>query len=492
MSKLVKNSIYYTLVGFLPMFISVFTLPLWAKYITPEEMGERSLIVSFMNLLTIIGSIQLYSSVTRLFFDYETKEEKSHFYSSLLNSLFIIALILAVLFYFFHGSILSAMKFDFAFYPNLAYGVISGIIAIPTGLTTAFFKVKEKAKHLMVISISLVGFDIVFKLILVVGMDQGLEGYMLSMCLTYILTLITHFIYFFKDYKLFVLDKNIFKKSALFGLPVIPHALGGYLFMYSDKIILTRFIESGAITKAMIGVYGIAEVFASLYKVLINSFAKSISPQFMKLCKKSTRLGAKFMESVSKEWFLFIGISFMLMVFFQEYAITLFVWFTGYDEYLGAISMIPYLTLAFLFRGIYILPINTFYFTKKTKFLPIITLFSGTLNVVLNFISIPYLGVMGAVYATTISFFINWILIEYFTRFTFKINYGKGTLIVLILIASITLLTNELLSGYNWAISIPAKIIVTFTIIFGMYFLNIVQFKTTLNKYIWLVKKRIS
>lgn len=488
MSKFVKNSIYYSLIGFLPMALGVFTLPLWGRYISPSEMGDRSLISSFIDIISVVGSFQIFSSMSRLYFDMKSEEEVARFYSSLMNVLFIISIIIFLIIHIWHFQIIEALEFGIDYYPNFFYGVVSGVFALPVGLTNALIKVQEKAKPLMIISMSMIGLDVLTKVILVVYFGMGLEGYMLSTAFVAVMTFVLHFVLLIRYYKFWSFNVPQILHSFQFGIPLIPHALGGYLFMYSDKVVLARFIQEGIITKTLIAVYGIAEVFASMFKIVVNSYAKAITPPFMRLSKKGEHIGSRFTRMISREWFLILGIFFMLFTFSQDYMVLFFAWITNHEEYMLASQLMPFLLLSYLIRGFYILPINTFYFHKKTYLLPIVTLSSGVLNVVLNFLLIPIWGIHGSAIATAISFAVNGILVEYFTRFTFKLEYDKPQMFLMFGIVAFSFVIEYLCISIDlfWAAII--KFVIVVSILGPMFWFNFLGFKDATFKYVVLMK----
>lgn len=492
MSKFVKNSMYYSLMSIIPMIIGVFTLPVWAKYLTPEDLGDRSLILSFMSLLTIAGSLQVSSSVNRLYFDMETMEEKKRFYSSLLNLVFLLVIVYLFLVEVFHIQILDFSEFQMEYRPNFFYGVISALFNLLFTYTTAFFKVREKAKPLFVTTIVTIAIDLILKVYFIVFLEKGFEGYMLSMAITSGCTFVIHFFLLLPYYLPFHISLSVTKQAVSFGIPLIPHAFGGYLFMYSDKIVLTRFIDSGFVTKAMIGVYGIAEVFTNLFKVLVNSYAKAIMPTFMRACKKSEQLGARMVNMISREWFVFMGVLYFAFVVVQDPFIVLFARFTGYNDYLLAIELIPMLALAYVLRGIYILPINTYYFKKKTKFLPVITFASGVANVLLNFALIPYFGVFGAVIATVFSFLLNALFIQYFTKYTFRVNYNMKSFLVLGILVSIAFISDFTFSNLEVLLRSAIKFSIFTISVITLYYFDVGQFQTTSKKYIHWIQRKLT
>jgi len=88
-----------------------------------------------------------------------------------------------------------------------------------------------------------------------------------------------------------------------------------------------------------------------------------------------------------------------------------------------SLEYIPFLVIAFALEGLR-KPLSSFLMHKsKVKTLASVSIFSALLNIVLNILLIPKIGIMGAVYATVISFFVLYILTLFFVFRYCKIRY---------------------------------------------------------------------
>ena len=79
--------------------------------------------------------------------------------------------------------------------------------------------------------------------------------------------------------------------------------------------------------------------------------------------------------------------------------------FLGPDYWEG-VKIIPVVMLSYIFYGLYVNFIVGIYLEKKSIYLPYITGVSALVNIALNFILIPAMGIMGAAVATAGSYFV--------------------------------------------------------------------------------------
>jgi O-antigen/teichoic acid export membrane protein len=77
----------------------------------------------------------------------------------------------------------------------------------------------------------------------------------------------------------------------------------------------------------------------------------------------------------------------------------------------GAYTFVFWIALGYAFNGMYLIIVNYIYYIKKTYLLSKVTVLMGVFHALLSLTLIQFFGVMGAAYATAISFFVTFILV---------------------------------------------------------------------------------
>ncbi|MDZ7672400.1 MAG: oligosaccharide flippase family protein [Halanaerobiales bacterium] len=77
MNKIVKNTSLYTIGNILPKAISFLLLPLYTKFLTPEDYGILNSMILLRTFLIVFMTMAINKSVYRLYFDYEEKRKAS-------------------------------------------------------------------------------------------------------------------------------------------------------------------------------------------------------------------------------------------------------------------------------------------------------------------------------------------------------------------------------------------------------------------------------
>lgn len=427
--KLFSNSIFYSLIGFLPVTIGFFTLPIMTRYLSPDEYAIFSMVAAFTTMISIAATFQIYSGVSRLFFDYK-EEDKKIYFSTLFYSISLISSLVFILFLLYGDILVSILypKANIKFYPFFFISLIGIFFSLPIGITTAFFKVQQKGRQLLLISTISSLVSVAITLYLVVAEGLGATGGLIGSSSGAVISYFMH-ITFLRSNFVCKFKKQMFIENLKFGLPVIPHALGGYLFMYSDIIVLEKYVVI-----SMIGIYAISNKFATLLKTVVNSFSSAFNPIFMKSCKDSVSKGQELVTETTKSWFVILGIGYIIICHLGEHIIYLLTP-TPYHQ---AALILPVLAISYVFRGVYIMLINTFYFKKVTKYLPIATLSSGILNVGLNILLIPHYGIWAAAITTAICFAINWAVLEILSLKSFRVKFDPYSSLFLLTLVVIS------------------------------------------------------
>jgi O-antigen/teichoic acid export membrane protein len=117
------------------------------------------------------------------------------------------------------------------------------------------------------------------------------------------------------------------------------------------------------------------------------------------------------------------------------------------QDYWPGLPLIPIIALAYYFNFLYSFPVSYELFYEKTKKISLGTIIAAIINIIGNFILIPYYGEMGAAVATLISFIFLFIIHE---------------IIVLLII-----------KDYDYRIYIFFKPLVLVVIVCGLFYLTI-------------------
>lgn len=446
--KIFKNSFYYMFASFLPLSVKIILLPVFSYYLTPEDFGILALLQLVSMILPIFFSLNLNTAIPRLYFDYHAGQLKE-FVSTLFFVELIASSVVLVVLYVFHEHFISFI------FPNISEGYYN--LFIITFITVFFntlaelFKIvmrtQEKARLFMLLSLILFVIYIVLSIVLIVCFQRGLRGMVEASVIN---AVASFFLYGIVNYRVLVitLKYDVFRKSWRFSLPLIPHTIAGLIVMYSDRIILEKYVSLAAI-----GLYAVADRIASIFKTAVNLFTVAYQPSFVKESLKDPEAAQVLSRDTSSICVFAVSFCISIIALFSLEIVRLFF----DDRYLECWYMIPLLSSAYLFRCLYCFSSNHLFYRKKTGWIAMITLIAAIVNLVINLIWMPSHGVVVAIISTICAFFISFLL-------SFFMDYGwskKGFNHTVVLVSTAYLFLSIVLGSYLNAYLVKANIVFT-------------------------------
>jgi O-antigen/teichoic acid export membrane protein len=91
---------------------------------------------------------------------------------------------------------------------------------------------------------------------------------------------------------------------------------------------------------------------------------------------------------------------------------TFFKYFLG-KQFVGSGVFVSWIALGYAFKGMYLMVVNYIFYVEKTQILAMVTFLTAGINCILNYMFIGHYGAIGAAQATTIVYFINFLLVWY-------------------------------------------------------------------------------
>jgi len=179
-----------------------------------------------------------------------------------------------------------------------------------------------------------------------------------------------------------------------FGLLMIPSLLAGWIMGMSDRYFLSFYGELSDV-----GIYSLGYKFGKLLEILIvwpfqlawPAFSFSISAD-----SNHTQMYARTLTYLLGVLiFALLGLSLMGRPLLQLIV---------HHDYVEAYKIIPLIALSYVFSGIHYCVSPGIHLSGNTRYLPVVTFSACLINILLNIIFIPHFGMIGAAWATVVSF----------------------------------------------------------------------------------------
>jgi O-antigen/teichoic acid export membrane protein len=188
-------------------------------------------------------------------------------------------------------------------------------------------------------------------------------------------------------------------QALRFGLPLVPHGISVWVLRLSDRWLIALLIGLPVLeAQAAIGVYSFAYQLGAVIGLIVVSFNSAWSPYFFRIGDRPTApVLYRHVTTLVMAGLLALAVG---MSALAPEVVTV----VATAKYAQATDVIPIVAFASVFQGLYTMLVTLVFFMKRTAWLPLITIASAALNVGLNLLLIPALGMIGAAWSTLAGF----------------------------------------------------------------------------------------
>lgn len=400
--KVAKNASIYGTVMILQGAIGFFLLPIYTKYLTPNDYGIVSIVTAVTGFLGIFYLFGLHGAVSRYYYDYiEDDTLFKKFVGSILMTILIISLSLTTLLFLTHKFILDKFIKGINFYPYMALCLVtialSTLFPIYQGILQMQHKAEKFAAQQFILFLLSLGLNITF----IVIFKLGAMGPLLSALIVSSLG----FIYAFISFNKFVswnIDKKIIIRSLKYSAPLVPHTLAGWTSNLADRIILNNLKNT-----SLVGIYNIGYQFGNIIGIMTVAVNSAFVPWFFSVMKNDNNNRSNIYK-FANAFVLLYSLGALWLSILSPYILKLMV----NKNFFGAVDCIQYIAFAYVFNGVYYFFVSgLFYNEKGTKYIFICSTIAAIINIILNFVLIPKYNIVGASVATLISFAVMSVLV---------------------------------------------------------------------------------
>lgn len=385
--KALKSGIWYTISNFLVKGIAFLSTPIFARIMTKADIGDYSNFTSWLSILVVIFSGELYTSVSVARFDY--KDELDDFIASNLLLGTIISAVFSILILLLKPWVTQIFGFGTLEISLL----IAYCMVFPA---TQMFQVKRRIlyKYKSVIGLSLISslLPMGLSIVAVRLIENSFSARLLGFYAPLILINVVLYIYLISRAQKIKIE--YWKYALTISLPLVIHVLSNNLLNSCDRVMIKKI--SG---NEMLANYSVAYTCAMVVNLLWVSINSAWSPwAFEQMNDKN------FSELKNGAKYILIGYGVLvatIMLLAPE-----ILWLVGDKAYLEAIQVIPPVMVGYAIQAIYTFYVNIETFSKKQKNIAINTLVAAIINIVLNWIFIPKFGYIAAAYTSLIGYFV--------------------------------------------------------------------------------------
>lgn len=437
--RLGKEAAIYGLSSIVGRFLNFLLVPFYTNLLLPSEYGVIANLYAYIAFTAVLFGYGMDAAYMRFVASMEIGDKKQNF-SVPFFSVAATSLVLSLLLQWnaeFLADVIGIPPEQSGLVGLAAWVLFFDAVAL---VPFASLRMENKAGTFAVIRIVNIVLTIVLNVIFLVAYDLRAEGILFANLIASGLTLVVQVRWILPNIT-FTFPSRLYKELLRFGLPYVPAGLASIAMQVIDRPILKTLTND-----ATVGVYQANYRMGVFMMLVVGMFDYAWRPFFLKHADKPD---AK--PLFSRVFTMFSVVAMSLFVFLTLFIDDLIriqigsVHFIHPDYWRGAV-IIPVVLLAYVFNGAYVNFLVGIYLEKKTSILPIVFGLGALTNVIANILLIPEFGIMGAAYATLLSYAVLAVGIYFPSQRYYRIEYEWDTIVRLIAVTTIILSAFRLLA----------------------------------------------
>ena len=399
---LIQSAGIYVLANILNSAIPFLVLPIMTRFLSPEDYGIVSMFSVLVSILTTFIGLNVHGAIARQFYE----KESMNFQQYIANCFYILIFSTALI-----GLVTLSLSNWISRVTEFPREWLWAVFLVCVGqfittTTLTLWQVQQQSVKYGTYQILQTFMNVSLSVLFVVGLGMNWQGRIQAQVLS-VLTFsgISLFVLFQESLCDFKLNLSYIKNALNFGIPLIPHTLGGLAIVTTDRILITNLIDI-----EQTGIYVVGSQIGMIISLLATSFNQAYSPWLYGQLKKENNLIK--LKIVKFTYIYYIVI--LLLAISLSIVLPLFIRFLVGNEFIGSIQFVLWIALGGAFQGMYYMVTNYIFYAEKTYLLAWVTFFTAVTNLVISYSLINLNGAIGAaqgtMFALLISFLLTWIL----------------------------------------------------------------------------------
>jgi O-antigen/teichoic acid export membrane protein len=483
--KLGKHSFIYGLGNIGTKIIAIVLLPLYTAYLTPADYGVLQICNVLSSIIVTIIVMGSSSALFKVYYEDKNEENRRIILGTTVIFYIISAALLLIPLIILRKSIapilIGGEQSNYLLVLVIFAAYLEGLISLGLAILRANEKSVTYAIFSIVRLIIYIGLNICFVAVL----HRNYIGVKEATLIALIISFIVIFILTYKKIR-WKFNRNYIKDILIIGIPLAIGGLASWVLNMTDRYML-KFLLPENIALIQVGLYSLGAKIASfIHFILVAPFMLSWGA--LMYSYQNDPHAKQIYRSVLNIFAIIAGILFLFISFFSPEIINLI---AKNKDYLSAYKVVPYLAFSKVLFGVYMVFTVGVTLTRNTKYITLANTIAALLNIGLNFLFIPYYGMMGAAVASLISFIVRTVILYYYAQknyfIPFEIIRITGLLLILL---SIGIVQNYLSIHYLIKIILFILIIFSFPLTGLVKYSQIVSFLKILSLRMFRIREK--
>jgi O-antigen/teichoic acid export membrane protein len=281
---------------------------------------------------------------------------------------------------------------------------------------------------------------VVVTVVFVVFLELGAYGYLLATLVANIIMAIPFTRMTLKNIEL-TIDFSYLKKAVIFSLPLLPHGISNWVLAVSDRAILQFYVSVSAL-----GIYSLGYTFGMIQIFVGVAITQAWIPFLFKRIAEEGEASEPRLARMITYYVLFLSaIAVGLSLFSKEV-----IYILTNKSFHTAADFVPIIVVAYLWNGLYIIPLNFLMLKNKTFLIPLVTIPAAAINIAINIVLVPYFGITAAAWATFFAFLSQLLIIQIIAMKVYPFPYEFRRISIVLVTAMIIISISSVLNITPW------------------------------------------
>ena len=400
-SHYLAGSVFVLLLGFV-------SFPIFTRLLTVEDYGLMSLVIKLAVLFTVFSKLGLQNSVLRFYEENRSSPDPSvhrRYFSTLFFGAGLAGLLMAAFFLVGvwgtpHSLITTNVKRLLVFAGALIF------IRTMQSIVSAFLQAEGRARAYNALQIATRISSILIVVAVLYMWKNGATGFLSATVLVEGVGIIIMSFFFWRRGLLDIrgFDSQFFRTTVAFGLPLICYEIASVFLDSGDRILVQHYLGAKDL-----GYYSAAyNISGYLQQTLMTPINLALYPVYMKLWTNHGKNETQAFLVKSLDHFVLFATWIVCVVSITARDAIAFLASQKFQE---ADRLLPLLVAGLMIYAVHIFFNAGLLIYKKTLTMASLVVYACIANLVLNIILLPRIGMMGAAWATLLSFALLIVLI---------------------------------------------------------------------------------
>lgn len=397
-SPLVRSASIYTLTSALSAAIPFLMMPFLTRYLTATDYGITAMMGVLVGVASPFVGLNIHGAISVRYFD-RTGADLPRYIGNCFYLVAASTLVVSAVLWALAGPISALTAIPRSW---LLAVVILAAFQFVTLVALTIWQMQDRPVQYGTFQVLQTLLNIALMVVFVVFINRSWQGQVEAQVLSVTgLAIVAYALLRRGNWIRFALDRGDISHALRFGVPLIPHALGGMLIIQTDRIFITNMVSV-----ADTGIYSVGFQLAMVIELIASSFNRAYVPWLYRRLDEN--------DAAMKRRIVKLTYAYFVCIILLSLAVAVVMpWFATYfigKNFVDAGRYTIWIAIGFSFIGMYYMVTNYIFYAGATRILAWVTLTTALLNIGLNYILIKMNGAIGAAQATAIAFFMSFLL----------------------------------------------------------------------------------